>query len=270
MPNGDHAGAASFLTRKIGPLPAWAYAAGAAAIVGVIALYQRGKGTAAGQAASAQASSPYASSLQGQLNYPPTVVVTPGGLTNTQPTATQQPSGSTASVSPSSNAQVAGVRFGETGQETGQGIWLDQGGTLKQVGQLPFGSGIQITGAAQQKQLPAPWNTPTTAYPIAGPSGQQLWIQAVDVGSWTPGSGGMGGGAITTRYPHGTAHLKLGHFVPFQPHQYVDGRGGGGPAGSAMHQVARRTGIPVIRLRSLNLHLRRPDGSYRPGIIRIA
>jgi hypothetical protein len=37
-----------------------------------------------------------------------------------------------------------------------------------------------------------------------------------------------------------------------------------------MAAVAKKTGISHVRLKSLNPHLRRPDGSYANGIIRIA
>jgi hypothetical protein len=282
MPNGDHAAAASsFLTRKIGPLPAWAYGVAAAVVVGVVVLYQRGRSTtAAGTAASTQASSPYASSAQGQLNYPPTVVVTPGGLTNTVATPSVQPSGTTATaVSPSTITLISTPRFGELASQPGPPIYSLTGQLLSGAAgpYLPWGSTYTVdTGSMASAQ---------GVIPIKGPGGKTYGVSQLDIASWGGGSGGFGGaraGNLATR-GHSGMGGPLGHFTPFQPSQYIhtgrggadgmggmgDGMGGGGGHGAIM-AIARRTGINQYRLLSLNSHLRRPDGSYARGVVRIA
>jgi hypothetical protein len=267
MPNGDHAAAAgNFLTRKIGPLPAWAYGVAAAVVVGgVVVLYQRGKSTTTG--ATSQASSPYASSAQGQLNYPPTVVVTPGGIGNTvtpgAPPAPSAPSPTTGNHITIRPKSTAGPYAGYDAQAPGVPAYVDPA-TAQVAGSVPFEASLVAMGNPVSGKNNG---FSSTYWPFQGPGGT-LFVAANDVAGFG-GAGGKGRpGTLVTRQISGMGR-RWDHFQPFQPSQYVDGRGGDG-MGGGLPAVAKKTGISHLRLRSLNPHLRRPDGSYGNGIIRIA
>lgn len=246
----------SFLTKKVGPLPVWVYGVGAGA--GLYLLYSRGQKALSSQQAMDQSSSPFASSAQGQLNYPPTVVVTPGQATNT----VGGTSGSTSSM------QGHAVLTARPGYRNNQvAIWAAPTTASSQIAVVASGTTVPLAGSIVQggtaggfsdaagNQVP----TSTSWQPVSY-NGQVGYVWGPDAVP-TGGSGGAGGTLRTARL--GVSHL---HFAtPFQPSQYVNGRGYGG-----IHAVARKTGIPVHRLQSLNYHLRRPDGQYGGGIVRIA
>lgn len=264
--------ATSFLTRKIGPLPLWTYGLAAAAVVALFALYKRGQSSLqSSSSASPIPASPYASSDQGLLNYPPTVVVTPAGTTNTQPAATQ-PSGQSAPTQLQPGSQAKAQGSGQPALVVRPG---GQGQPWQQDGYIPDQSVVTVTGPP----IPAVWSSAPAgqspnflAVPISF-AGRNTWINAIGL---QPAGGGGGHTVVTHAVP---GHGPLWHFVPFQPQQFVHtGRGGGDGmgegdgmgGGGGMGAITRRTGIPLIRLRSLNYHLRRGDGSYAPGIVRIA
>lgn len=95
--------------------------------------------------------------------------------------AAPAPAGPAPGTALPTNATVGGIRFGNVGNETTHGIFNAQG---VQVGSLPFGAGVDITGA------PVPITDPrgitNTEYPIVGPGGSVAYINSVDVGGFTP------------------------------------------------------------------------------------
>lgn len=248
----------SFLTRKVGPLPVWVYAVGAGA--GVYLLYARGQKALSSQQDQSQASSPFASSAQGQLNYPPTVVVTPGQATNT---VSGSSSGQT--ISPPGHV-VLTARPGYRNNQVS--IWAAPTIASSQIAQVASGTTVPAAGAIVQGGNFGPFNDATGNQVPASSSWQPVSYNGQTGYVWAPdavptgGSGGGGGGTLRTMRL-GISHLQ--YATPFQPSQYVNGRGFGG-----VHGVARATRIPVHRLQALNYHLRRGDGSYGSGIVRVA
>lgn len=91
---------------------------------------------------------------------------------------------------PTSNASVAGIRFGNWGSETSHDVYNAAG---QIVGTLPFGAGIKITGPAVQEGVAfrdkPGLSAPVGVYPILGPAGTPAFIQTVDVGGWSPITG---------------------------------------------------------------------------------
>lgn len=230
----------TFLTQKLGPLPVWTYALAGAALLALVALYRRGQSSlSSGSTPSSIAASPYASSSQGQLNYPPTVVVTPAGVTNTVSPAP------TPATTPATTPAPSTIPDFPT--------WLRQAFT---------GARPDILAGVQQNK----WSDVTGQYARE--------VAAAEASGRGGGEGEGDGGARATAQVRpvragtiytrpATGSQRWDYYTPFQPQQFVDGRGGG------IGHVSRATGIPAARLKALNYHLRRPGGHYGPGIIRI-
>lgn len=243
MPDGN--GIESFLTRKVGPLPVWAYAAGGGALIGVIFLYKRGSAGSTdpnAQAAGAPGTSPFAPS--------PIVITNPGNM----------PSGTSSANAPAQSAPSTPNMVTLQGSHGVVWVWatpsrsglvatLPNGTQLASAG-APV-SGLQWDDGVKSNMWQPVLYSGTTAY---------VWApEAQTVGS----NRGGGGSSVSTLAGSGT----VGRFNSPHAHpQWVNmGMGGGGLEG-----LSSRTGLPLIRLQALNPHLRYPDGRYAGGLTRIA
>lgn len=233
-----------FLTRKVGPLPVWAYAAGGGVLLGVIFLYRRG---------SAASGAPDAQGAPGTGPYAPSpIVVTTGNL----PDGTS--SGNAAGPPPASSPTMATIKSWMTGTPA----WMvsDPKNPGQPLARIPDGTSVVVTGAAVQgKAAGNPQGPQVTAwYPVTW-GGLNGYVSAADIGGFT---GGMGGGMASSmvKFIPGSHGGKVTrHLSPLAHSQYMDmggrgGRGGGGGSRghAALDHVSRRTGLPKIRLMSLN------------------
>lgn len=235
----------SVLTRKIGPLPGWAWG-------GLIAgalwwFFIRGKGSTGTGTPNAAASGSQLASGYGL------------GFAQGQQAAQANTTTSSSSAAGQPNASVAGIRAGNVGNETGHDYYGGSPpGTLQKLGQLPFETPVQITGAPTVANVPWQNTTvPVPVYPLKGPAGQPIYMQTVDV---VPGAGGLGvGGPGTARkhaigsrsaWLHHDAHPLIG--APVRYAHYV--RAVGGPANHRREvaRVAHQAGVHPARVAMLN------------------
>src|SRR5579884_10653 len=257
MPNGEShespAPAGNILTRKIGPFPVWVYAAVAAGAVTVVLLYRRGQ-------PAAMAPAPASSDLSGQLQYPPTVVVTPSSVANVPASSdTGTATGTGTAPAQAGNATTRQSGPGGVWDQTYGGISVRQSPdpNSQVIGFIPFGSTFQVGSPVQGGQAALYWWDPVrqvttkTWYPVEG-GGPKGYVSSLDV--VLQNLAGLGGAGATA---------VLQHFAPFVPTQYAQTGMGG------LSELARRTGVPLTRLQAGNYHLRGRNG-YGPGVARIA
>jgi hypothetical protein len=243
---------AAILTRKIGPLPGWAWGG-----IAVGAFYLLSKRSTASSGTGTTGSGLFGFFAPGQ----------PSGTTDTTGAALvsgyQQgfsqgasyytpPAGSGTTGTASSAGQRVTLRA-QSGSEPpwAHGIpafstaqTAAQGSVSNAINQpqLPFGSQWELAGPPQGQTVP-----------ITGPGGQTLWVYTQDI----TGYGGVGGArasSIGSRAsdPHAYFHPSM-KSQPRYTH-FVQGVGGaGGVAHSAaVHQTAHQAGLHPARLAILN------------------
>jgi len=81
------------------------------------------------------------------------------------------------------------------------------------------------------------------------------------------GMGGGGGGSSVRTIPRTGAGTVIRFTGSHAHHQFVNTQGMGG--GGVSH-LARRTGVPAVRIAALNPHLRRGFGVWGDGVTRLA
>lgn len=242
----------AMLTRKVAGIPVWGLGlAGGAGLVGI--LYLKGKGSnSSASNPMAGASTPAASSASGQLNYPPTVVVTPGGA-----------AASVTSPASATGAPTNAVTVGPVGGQPTAGPPYD---TQVAAFTNPDGSGSSIL---------VPFGTyPTAGSPSSNAFGNLGGLQPISyqggtvyvLGENVQGSTGAGGlGGAVRR------NDSVRYFSPFQAPQSVNTAGRGGLGG-----LSSATGLSLERLKSLNPQLLGKGGpgqsrqSYGEGLTRVA
>lgn len=227
-----------FLTRKIGPLPVWAYAAGGGVILSLVLLYRRGATASAGQPAA-----PGAQGAPGTGPFAPSpIVVTTGAM----PPSTSSVNAPAQPASPSPLAW----QFGNTPSSPQTWVWRP---TTSGIAQFRQRTGQDFTSGIQ----------PGTVDPNQFGFGQFGW-------EWAPlpagssfqqyvSAGGMGGAGSAVRMTHGGGQVTR-FMSPHALPQYVaTGLGGGGGHLGGLRAVAARTRLPLVRLAALN------PGHWRPG-----
>lgn len=252
----------SFLTRKVGPLPVWAYAAGGGVLAGVFVLYRRG-------AAAQQPGAPGAQGAPGTGPYAPSPIVI-----TTPSTMPDQVSSANPQTPPTTQAPPTPTwQFG-FGMPSARNQWVWHVTAGAQVPNFPPG---QVYPASTSD--PSKFNLPPYSWQWAMvPSGYTdlSYAQALN-------QAGLGGGSSAVRHLEGGG--KVGRFRSPHAHpQYVKvagfGFGGGGlgaasrtrsapPARAArggrvapspaLRSVQQQSGLPMIRLMALN------PGQWRPG-----
>lgn len=242
----------AMLGKKVAGVPVWVLGSGGAALVAGV-LYLRSKsgsksGTTSGMG-TAQTTVPSADSASGTLNYPPTVVVTPGGAS----ASTTSSGDAGVSAQPSSPQTIT---LGGAPGMPNSGIWSTNVATYGDAAgsagpTIPYGT-YTVSGSPTQYKGQTIW-------PIVGPGGSTVYALGENVLSYSGGQGGRGGVGRND---------ALRHFTPFQTSQVVNTTGRGGLGG-----LSHSTGISLDRLKSLNPHLLGGRGggqSYGEGLARIA
>lgn len=245
----------SFLTRKVGPLPVWGYAALAGGLVAIVYLYRKGgqpdttaQAAQAPTAAGAPGTSPYAPS--------PIVITTPP----TSPAA--QPAGAPPAPAPTQAQVMSNSIWGKGGgvyvfaspADTAQvGIVPDKT-TLPSGGPPVLGGSHSANGVTSSYWQPIGWSG-ATAY-LWGP-------ESAPAGSPT----GMGGGQSVRMIPRSGSGNVMRFAGSHAHHQFINtaGMGGGG-----IRHLAARTGVPAARIMALNPHLRTGFGTWGDGVTRLA
>jgi hypothetical protein len=246
----------AILTKKVGPLPLWGWAAGGGGLLAMVYLNKRGASSStAASAAGQQPNVPYV---------PSPIIVTPQtmapGTSSVNPTVPT----AAAAATTAPNATVGGIRFGNVGNETSHGYFGGQPpGFLKQLGAFPFGTPVTITGPPVSAQVGDPSRPSTvTFYPIQGPAGTTAYMNTVDLIPSGSGGGMGAGGSVVNLIPKSGAGKVL-RFSGRHAHPQFVGVGMGGGGHGQLHQVSAQTGVPVARLMALNpghwhAHKRRP------------
>lgn len=251
----------SFLTRKVGPLPVWGYAALAGGLVAIVYLYRKG-GQPDTTAQAAQA--PTAAGAPGTSPYAPSpIVITPQAAP--APTTQQGPGLSTSAPPPSPLWQFG---FGMPADKT-RWVW-------------------HLTSSGQQANPAFPAGQ---VYPASTSDPSKMGLQGADSWQWAPvptstdaagnpwtdmtyaaalasnGMGGGGGGSSVRTIPRSGAGNVMRFAGSHAHHQFVQtaGMGGGG-----IRHLAARTGVPAARIMALNPHLRTGFGTWGDGVTRLA
>ena len=259
---------ASILSRKLGPLPVWAWVGIAAAGVGglyyLLVIRKQSTSTAAGAAQATPAiSAAPAPTPSSNLGYQPIADIT--GLPPQPPTPT--PATPTSQVT---LRQSFASQWGQPGNPPLQGAmagWdVAEGGipartTASNTGGLvllPYGSSWPIAGPPvsgpggyEGPQIPA--NSSPSWTPITGPGGSTLYVNQQDIAGQSTSSGGMGAGPQALRR---MAHSR-GPVAEALSGGTVEHLAAMPPS-----QIARQTGLSQVRIASLNGHLKRSDGTY--------
>lgn len=229
----------AFLTRKVGPLPVWAYAAGGGVLVSLILLYRRGAAGSPGMTGdTGSQTGPFA---------PAPIVVTP--------TTAPLPDTSSSPVA----AAVATVKKGViTGAQTGV-FQTASSYPNGMITVLKGGTEVELDGPPVQG---ASWGGSNFWQPIKF-GGQTAYVhsQLIDI---QPGqNGGMGGSGTSSVSLLAGGGQVTRFLAPHRLPQYVAAPGGLGG-------VAARTGVPLIRLQSLNRGRMYPGGGGDPNTALIA
>jgi hypothetical protein len=243
----DDMGVEGFLTRKIGPLPVWAYAGIGGAVLGVVFLYRKGSSAASDPNVASNGSAPTYSPS-------PIVISTPGNMP-------QSTSSINAPVpSPLSGGTTAVVTSRQSGAK-GTLLLTGPSFAAPRTFVVPIGTELQI----DPHPVMASDNV-NSFYKITAGNGMGMWVWAQDV-EIRSGSGGMGGahsGMVRTLTDSG----MVGRFRGRHAHtQWVNTTGMGG---KGMTSMARKTGISLVRLQALNPHLRTGRTQYSDGNTRLA
>lgn len=252
----------SFLTRKVGPLPVWGYAAAAGGLVALVYLYQKG-----GQPdTTAQAAQPPgAAGAPGTSPYAPSpIVITPPPTSAPAPT-TPGP-GTTTNAPPPSPLWQFG--YGMPSDKT-RWVWHltssgQQANPAFPAGQVYPASTSNPSTMGLQGNDSWQWSpVPTSVDASGNPWTDQTYAAALA----SNGMGGGGGGSSVRMIPRSQAGLPMRFSGSHAHHQFVQtaGMGGGG-----LHHLAQRTGVPPGRLMALNPHLRAGFGIWKDGVTRLA
>ncbi|HXM54538.1 MAG TPA: hypothetical protein VOB72_04050 [Candidatus Dormibacteraeota bacterium] len=227
----------SILTRRIGPLPGWAW--GGLVAVGLWWFFVRGKSGAA-TASAGSSTAPNANSVYG-LGYAQGIQAASAAPVSNQAPAT------------SSLAQLLGAPPpGESAQ--GAVAWDNPMSGRYQVAVIPWGSSVQTTGQAQQghanaQGVPQLWRQVTVG-------GQTGWLPA-NYFQTLPG-GGVGGPGTARKHAAGSrsahlmhdAHPLVGANVRYA--HYVRAVGGPGNHRREIARVAHQAGVHPARVAMLN------------------
>jgi hypothetical protein len=219
-----------FLTRKLGPLPVWAWAGVGGGLVAV--LYLRGQG----QSVSAPPAGAPGTDGSGQgLFAPSPIIVTPSTM----------PSSTSSANAPAPGPAIPGpIQIGSVVSTNG-GLLVrpgGQAGNWTTDGNVPIGTRLTVIGPP----VPALWqNQPFLATPVQF-EGRATWANANDLVPAT----GMGGSSAVLRTLPGAG--KVGRFTSRHAHPQFLSVGGMGGGRAGLKAVSKRTGLPEIRLMSLN------------------
>lgn len=252
-------GVEGFLTRKIGPLPLWAYLGVAGGAVILFVLYRRGQSASSAQTSGALAvPSGVSSSVQGVL----------------PPSPPNPPSG------PAAPGQFVA-------NYNNQGIWLFNSPAFQpkpaqtlNPGVVVQSGGPAVTGAAYTDPL---GNAGSLWQPVVlnGQTYYAFGPQVAAVGAQQ----GLGGGSSVALFGDGVHVNAAKSLSPHMVTQYVSTAGmGGGPGGRQRHGVTgktggksagplrtvhERTGASMLRLISLNPGFWRPGSGQPAGRVRV-
>lgn len=232
------------LSKKVGPLPVWGWAAAAGGAVSVIYLARRGAAQSGTGTSGQQPNVPYV---------PSPIIVTPQTMTDGT---------SSVNAPPAPPAQVTQVSVRQQGfspfdkQNPGIPVWSTKG-SGQILGFVPYGGQVPYVGPGQNGGSLVSWG------------GQPGWIAGQDIA----GVGGGGSGAGVMSYVPGSGGGKLLRHVGNHAHQQylrMPGMGGGANTGpwaqdprrgmagmgggghAHLQAVSQKTGVPMTRLMSLN------------------
>ncbi len=242
-----------FLTKKVGPLPMWGWAAGVGGLASVLFLYKKGGSPTSAAQVAAQTPS-YSPS--------PIVITTPANMPASTSSVNPNPIPPTSAPPPQPVWQFG---FGMP-RDKHQWVWHLTAEGYKVYPQFPQGQVYPASTSDPSAMIPSgpayTWQwaaVPNAMDPSGNPWTDQSYAQALNAAGM---GGGMGGGSVVRMLTGGG---KVGRFSsPHAHHQFVNvqGMGGGG-----LHAISKRTGIPLVRLQALNHKYWRSGGKSHNVVV---
>jgi hypothetical protein len=226
----------AMLSKKLGPLPVWGWAAGVGGLVGIVYLNKKGASAPAAGTAAGQANVPYV---------PSPIIVTPTSMAPGT-SSVNPPAAAPAPQSPMvivRSKATSGPFASFDASNPGVPIYVKPG--TGSIGVAPFGASLPSQGAP----VTGPSNGFSAEYWPVTYAGVTAYIAANDVAG---SGGGMGGSGVVHRIAQSGAG-RIFRFTGAHAHpQYVNASGMGGGGHGHLLAISQRTKIPIGRLMALN------------------